>query len=181
MDKKALRAEMRARRRAFVEGLAPDERRALLDALVRNLLTLLPAEGVVASYSAIGDEIDPGGVRAALGDRLALPFFEHRAAPMSFRRAGGPLDDGPFGIPQPTADAAPVRPDALIVPLIAADGRRHRLGQGKGHYDRALAGLRGAPAIGVAWDVQIIDHVPDDPWDVPLDHVVTPTQVISAS
>lgn len=178
MDKVGLRAEMRARRRAFVAALAPDERRALLDALVRNLLTLLPADGIVASYSAMGDEVDPAGVAPALGSRLALPYFEHRRAPMSFRRAEGPLEDGPFRIPQPGTAAPAVRPDALIVPLIAADSARHRLGQGKGHYDRALAGLRGSPAIGVAWDVQIIDHVPADPWDVALDHVVTPTRIL---
>lgn len=169
---------MRARRRAFVETLAPDERQALIDALVRQLLTLLPADGIVASYIAVGGEIDPAGVAPAIGDRLALPYFEHARAPMSFRLASGVLDDGPFGIPQPGPQAPHVRPDALIVPLVAADARRHRLGQGKGHYDRALAGLRGAPAIGVAWDVQIIDHVPTDPWDVALDHVVTPTRVI---
>lgn len=178
MDKPTLRSELRARRRAFVAGLAPAERAALLDALARNLLTLLPADGIVASYTAIGDEIDPSGVAAALKGRLALPYFEHRHAPMSFRLADGPLDDGPFGIPQPGATAPHVRPDVLVVPLVAADARRHRLGQGKGHYDRALAGLRGAPAIGVAWDVQIIDHVPTDPWDVALDHVVTPTRIL---
>lgn len=178
MDKKALRAELRARRRAFTAALAPDERRALEAALADRLRALLPADGIIASYSAMGDEIDPAAVHAWLGDRLALPYFEHRTAPMSFRLAAGPLDDGPFGIPQPGAAAPHVRPAALIVPLIAADPRRHRLGQGKGHYDRALAGLRGAPAIGVAWDVQIVDHVPDDPWDVPLDGVVTPTRAI---
>jgi len=169
---------MRARRRAFVAALAPDERARLLDALVRNLLTLLPHDGIVASYSAMGDEVDPADVAPALGDRLALPYFEHRRAPMSFRRAGGALDDGPFGIPQPGAGTEAVRPDALIVPWIAADAARHRLGQGKGHYDRAPAGLRGSLAIGVAWDIQIIDHVPADPWDVALDHVVTPTRIL---
>ena len=178
MDKPTLRAEMRARRRAFVEGLPAGERQALLDALTVHLLTLLPPDGIVASYTAVGDEIDPSGVASSLAGRLALPYFEHRKAPMSFRLATGALDDGPFGIPQPGSQAPHVRPDALIVPLVAADARRHRLGQGKGHYDRALAGLRGAPAIGVAWDVQMIEHVPTDPWDVALDHVVTPTRVI---
>ncbi len=178
MDKSRLRAELRERRRRFVAGLTPDERTALQVELARQLLALLPAHGVVASYSAMGDEIDPALATSELGDRLALPYFEHRRAPMSFRRATGPLFDGPFRIPQPGADAPAVRPDLLIVPLIGADAACHRLGQGKGHYDRALAGLRGAPAIGVAWDVQIITQVPVDPWDVRLDHVVTPTRVL---
>ena len=162
----------------FVAALAPDERCALLDALAQRLRRLLPGDGIVASYCAIGDEIDPVGVHGALGERLALPYFAHSGTPMAFRLATGPLDDGPFHIPQPGPSAPHVRPAALIVPLIAADARRHRLGQGKGHYDRALAGLRGAPAIGVAWDIQVIDHVPDDPWDIALDYVVTPTRVI---
>lgn len=181
MDKPALRADMRARRAAFVRSLDHEERSRLLAALACRLSGLLPDTGIVAAYSAIGDEIDPAGIAALLGPRLALPHFASREDPMCFRRAGGALEAGPFRIPQPTAAAERVDPDAVLVPLVAADGDGNRLGQGQGHYDRALAGLaRRKPirTIGLAWDVQIVDRLDPDPWDVPLDRVVTPSRIL---
>lgn len=181
MDKRALRATMRARRSAFVRSLDAAQRAALLDDLQRRLMDLLPEGGIVASYSAVGDEIDPAGIAGALGRRLALPYFATRDDPMTFRLAGTTLERGPFDIPQPTADAAPVEPDILLVPLVAADDDGNRIGQGKGHYDRALAALvqrKPVLTIGVAWDVQIVERVEPDRWDVPLDRVVTPSRIL---
>lgn len=172
---------MRARRTAFVRALDAGERDALLDALQRRVMGLLPGTGIVASYSAVGDEIDPAGLAAALGERLALPWFATRDDPMVFRLAGANLERGPFNIPQPTADATRVEPDVLLVPLVAADPSGHRLGQGKGHYDRALAGLMARKPIltlGLAWDMQIVDRLDPDPWDMPLDRVVTPGRIL---
>lgn len=181
MDKHALRAEMRARRAAFVRSLCAAQRRELLDALAGHLLGLLPDAGIVAGYSAIGDEIDPASIGRALGLRYALPYFATRDAPMTFRLAGTALEDGPFRIPQPTAEATAVEPDVLLVPLVAADAAGNRLGQGKGHYDRALAGLvlrKPILTIGLAWEVQIVAQLTPDPWDVPLDRVVTPGGIL---
>lgn len=181
MDKHALRAEMRARRAAFVHSLSEIQRRELLDALASHLVGLLPDEGIVAGYSAIGDEIDPARIGTALGGRYALPYFATREDAMAFRLAETALEGGPFRIPQPTAEASLVEPDVLLVPLVAADPAGNRLGQGKGHYDRALAELverKPILTIGVAWDVQIVGHLAPDPWDVPLDRVVTPGGIL---
>lgn len=181
MDKHALRTEMRGRRAAFVRSLDDATRRSLLDALASHLISLLPADGIIATYSAIGDEIDPSGIAVAFGRRLALPYFATRDDPMAFRRLAGALEPGPFRIPQPTAGSAVVEPDVLLVPLVAADAGGNRLGQGMGHYDRALATLvRRKPilTLGVAWDVQIIDRLDPDPWDMPLDRVVTPSRIL---
>jgi 5-formyltetrahydrofolate cyclo-ligase len=61
--------------------------------------------------------------------------------------------------------------------LIAIDGKGTRLGRGKGHYDRALIGLKksGARLIGVGWSIQrLADTIPADEWDVPLDAFASP-------
>ena len=65
----------------------------------------------------------------------------------------------------------------MLVPLLAVDRRGTRLGQGGGHYDRALPALRdsGAVIIGVGWAMQLIDEdLPSDAWDVALDGFVSP-------
>lgn len=184
-EKKALRSAMREARAAFHAGLSGPQREALLVALADQVLGRLPAEGVVSVYSAYGDEIDPALIAAALPGRVAFPYFASRETPMTFRLAGdAPFEGGPFGIAQPPESAVEADPDVLLVPLLAADPLCHRLGQGKGHYDRALAALGARKtfhAIGLAWDVQIVDRVPREEWDVALHAVATPTRWIAAA
>lgn len=93
---------------------------------------------------------------------------------------------GSFGIPEPAGGelVALADHDAVLVPLTAFDGRCHRLGQGGGFYDRALASLpSGGPrpaVIGVAYSFQQVADVPQDPWDVPLDAVATDAGIVIA-
>jgi 5-formyltetrahydrofolate cyclo-ligase len=65
------------------------------------------------------------------------------------------------------------------VPLAAFDRRGHRIGYGKGFYDRALANLPHATTIGLAFATQEIDHVPDEAHDRALDFVVTEREIIT--
>ena len=96
------------------------------------------------------------------------------------------LEPGSFGILEPVGGevVALAEHDAVLVPMVAFDRHCRRLGQGGGFYDRALASLpsgagRTGPAtIGVAHRFQRIDEIPCEPWDVPLDAIVTDTEVI---
>jgi 5-formyltetrahydrofolate cyclo-ligase len=135
---------------------------------------------VLASYAALGDEIDPAQVEQAaraFGWQIAYPRVTGEALAFHLAERAA-LHPGYKGLPEPDAATHMVRPDALLVPLLAADRAGNRLGQGAGHYDRTLAALRadGAPlAIGLAWDVQLADSIAAAPWDQPLDAVATPT------
>ena len=71
-----------------------------------------------------------------------------------------------------------VTPDFLLVPLLAFDRRGHRLGYGAGYYDRTLAELPGAFALGCAYAVQEVPDVPAGPHDMRLDAVATERGVI---
>jgi 5-formyltetrahydrofolate cyclo-ligase len=67
----------------------------------------------------------------------------------------------------------------LFVPLVAFDAQGNRLGMGGGYYDSSLAYLRmrrtfrKPKLIGVAYDFQRVAALPCEPWDVPLDAVLT--------
>lgn len=81
-----------------------------------------------------------------------------------------------------------VRPDDFpalaIVPGVGFDYAGMRLGRGRGFYDRALEALRGAGEIcvvGLAFESQIVPSLPTDPWDQPMDYVVTEERVIRSS
>ena len=91
------------------------------------------------------------------------------------------LIEGPFGLSEPAATSPEVSPRALLVPLAAFDRRGHRIGYGAGYYDRAIARLSAIGplfTIGVAFSVQEIERVPDEPHDRALDVIVTETETI---
>ena len=174
MDKKALRAKLRAVRDAFALGQAPRLEPP------SPYLQRLHAGVVVASYLPIGGEADPAPLVAAAraaGCTLALPWVRDKASPLVFVRweRGAPLEDGPFGLRQPPRDSGEVAPDLILAPLVGFDRQLNRLGQGAGHYDRAFAAHPDAWRLGLAWSVQEVAALPADPWDVPLDAVLTET------
>lgn len=103
-----------------------------------------------------------------------------------------------FGVPEPTSEylekqrkwtSEGVALDLIIVPGRAFTPSCHRLGWGKGYYDSFFATMAGSyrekgvslpPLVGVAFDEQIVERIPLDPWDQPLDKLVTPSEVFEA-
>ena len=82
---------------------------------------------------------------------------------------------GPYGIREPAATLPVVAPrdlDVMLVPGVAFDPRGNRLGYGGGYYDRVLA-ARPCLTIGIAWTFQVVDAVPMEPWDQPVDALLT--------
>lgn len=66
--------------------------------------------------------------------------------------------------------------DAAIIPGMAFDGQRRRLGRGKGYYDRLLPKLANAVKIGLCFSFQMVEAVPVDSHDVRMDMVVSDGQ-----
>ena len=150
------------------------------DAAAAHFVAAIPtAPGLtVALYRPIKDELDTAPLAAALreaGATLALPVVQAPAAPLIFRRwdAGTPLAKGAFGAEIPDDTAPEVRPDMLIVPLLAFDARGYRLGYGGGFYDRTLAAIGPLPAYGWAYAAQAVQAVPTESTDLPLDGIFT--------
>jgi len=65
----------------------------------------------------------------------------------------------------------------VLVPLVAFDDAGNRLGMGAGYYDRSFAFRRAAPSppllVGVGYEFQRVPALAAQPWDVPLDAVLT--------
>jgi len=174
LDKRALRARMRATRDAFFATSPPP---ILAGA---EFTALLPHAATVASYVPIGSEADPMWLaRAAVeqGCAIVLPHVTSRAEPVRFLAwdADDDLAPGPYGLQQPHHASPTLAPDLVLTPLVAFDSALNRLGQGAGHYDRAFAEFPNAVRIGVAWSIQQVDTLPADPWDMPLHAIATET------
>lgn len=184
-SKAALRKELRAARRAHVAALDPRVKALLFLRPPAPLLHLVPDGATIGLYVATAEEapaLSYARFFHEAGHPVALPWFETRDAPMSFRRWASPhvddlLQNGPYGMAQPKADAEEIVPDLLFVPLVGFTAEGQRLGQGGGHYDRWLEANPDVPAIGLAWDAQLVDSLPAEPHDRPLRAVVTPTRL----
>jgi len=90
------------------------------------------------------------------------------------------LVPGVWDIPEPDARCPVVAPEEVelfLLPGLAFDLGGHRLGYGRGYFDRVLGRAPGEK-VALAFDGQIVETVPVGPQDVPVDAVVTPTRVI---
>lgn len=140
---------------------------------------------VVAGYAPIGSEIDPWPWMQVLADAgavTALPVMRGELEPLIFRRwsAGDVLEVGRYDVREPLDSAPIIRPDVMLVPLLAYDRRGHRLGYGAGYYDRTISDLQASGrlwTIGLAFAAQEVARVPVDGFDQALDHVLTETRI----
>ena len=139
---------------------------------------------VVAGYVAIGSEVSISNILdhvAKSGCQIVLPVIADRFSQIEFCRwqSGDDLETAAFGFQQPKRGESAVSPDIILTPLVGFDRALNRLGQGAGHYDRAFAKWPAALRIGIAWSVQEVDAIPVDPWDLPLDAVLTEREWIT--
>ena len=111
----------------------------------------------------------------ARGALTALPVVVAPRMPLIFREwhPGIHLATGPLDIPYPV-DSAQVTPEAVLLPMNGWDAQGYRLGYGAGFFDRTLASLAKKPlVIGVTYELAKMDTIHPQPWDIPVDYVVT--------
>jgi 5-formyltetrahydrofolate cyclo-ligase len=175
-----------SRRDALTDG----ERRAasatITDA-VMPLLARLPARSVVALYAPKGTEVDTARIDArarADGFRIAYPRIVTGERRLAFHEATpDELVPSTFRLrePQPTAPLVELAEvAAVIIPGLAFDRAGGRIGWGRGYYDATLAAAPAALRVGLAFECQLVDHVPHDPHDALVHYVVTEAAIYRA-
>jgi 5-formyltetrahydrofolate cyclo-ligase len=111
----------------------------------------------------------------ARGALTALPVVVAPKTPLVFREwhPGVKLAAGPLDIPFPV-DSPEIEPQVVLLPMNGWDSMGYRLGYGAGFFDRTLAAARKKPlVIGVTYELARLETIHPQPWDIPLDYVVT--------
>jgi len=177
MPKRAIRQQSLGRRLRLDDA----ELRHLSEAAQRRLLgqEIYASAGLVAIYSPIQNEVATDLVAQAAwrsGRELAYPRVTGEQLEFCLVSEVDQLLPGKFGVLEPsgTEVVATELIDLLLVPGVAFDLRGHRLGYGKGFYDRLLTGP-GRPrlAIGFAFEIQVWPALPRQSHDQTLDQLIT--------
>jgi 5-formyltetrahydrofolate cyclo-ligase len=188
MNKSTLRRQLKAARSAVSLIQRRHAARASLRLALRHGL-LLRAQRI-GFYLPNGGEFDSHPVlnQALLMQRECyLPLVPRRGRILRFGRfnRNTRMTTNRYGIAEPI-DARPIRArqlDLLLIPLVGFDHQGYRLGMGGGYYDATLAFMhhrrlwRKPRLVGVAYECQRVAMLPHDPWDMPLDAVLTERQL----
>ena len=183
--------EMRQGNRKLRAGLSPAQLTLAAEALAGRILELDTYRGAqrLAVYFAVNGEIglDPVIDHAlAAGKQVYLPNLDQESLRFSpyFREQNMRINK--FRLPEPDVGddlmLQPAQLDLVLAPLVVFDEQRNRIGMGGGFYDRSFA-MRKDPAvlkpvlIGVAHELQKVDKIAPEDWDVRLDMVITDARI----
>ncbi|WP_435746436.1 5-formyltetrahydrofolate cyclo-ligase [Microbacterium sp. PMB16] len=186
--KRALRADLRERRQLLSES----QRDAAASAIGERLDALVDSLGARSISCFLSTTTEPGTrdfVSRAVrrGIRVLLPVT----------RADGLLDwavatdddeiaEGLFGLPEPTGEVlGPIAVndvDLMIIPAAAVDRSGMRMGWGRGYFDKTIGSMEKCPPVyAVIYDSEILDSLPREVHDQPVNGVVTPSQTLELS
>lgn len=175
MDKKALRAEIRAQKRAMTAQEIEEKSAALAEAFYKtaeykNAKTIygyLPYNQEVRTTQMLAHALADGkqvAVPKVYGDEMKFILLSDLSQ----------VAKGYAGIPEPIADG-PVAADPtalVLMPGLAFDPEGHRLGYGGGFYDKFLAAEPDHPTLALCYDFQILPHLDTESYDIPVDRVL---------
>ncbi|MEM7229856.1 MAG: 5-formyltetrahydrofolate cyclo-ligase [Planctomycetota bacterium] len=187
------KADLRAQMKDRLAALTDDQRR---DMSVQACSRLVQDDAFVHAstimmYMPIAREVDVTTIALACfrqNKTVCVPRVDWERKDMqpvevsSFDDRVMDVDEHGIRSPRHARLVLPTQIDLLILPGLAFDAHGHRLGRGGGFYDRFLTRIRrNCTTIGIAFDVQIIDAVPNDDWDMSVDAVVTDRRVSGAT
>lgn len=114
------------------------------------------------------------------GKKVAIPKIIHNEMCFYYLEEGQDVKEGFFGIREPkTTKRVTDREGIMIVPGIAFDEYGYRIGYGKGYYDRFLHENQVSKKVSLALELQMIEKVPYDKYDIPMDMIITENRVIT--
>lgn len=135
--------------------------------------------GTVLLYYPLSDEVDVRPLlhqARLLGHKVLLPVVVGNDLELRVYEGEASLRPGAYGIMEPMGELFPPslyhEIDLAIIPGMAFDGQGHRLGRGKGYYDRLLPRLPQAFRMGICFPFQFLDTIPSEPHDVTMHDVL---------
>ena len=179
MDKKELRRYIREQKRHFTPQQLGEMSLGIMSSLLSN--SHIQKADAILMYHSLPDEVDTHsalGQLLAMGKKVLLPkvVSETEMTIHEYTGRDSLQPSEPYGILEPTTPELSIvncqLSIVIVVPGMAFDKHGHRLGRGKGYYDRFLSRIPNIYKIGVCFPFQLIDEVPSEPTDILVDEVL---------
>ena len=180
MDKKELRRYIREQKRHFTPQQLGEMSLGIMSSLLSH--SQIQKADTILMYHSLPDEVDTHsalGQLLAMGKKVLLPkvVSETEMTIHEYTGRDSLQPSEPYGILEPTTPELSIvncqLSIVIVVPGMAFDRQGHRLGRGKGYYDRFLSRIPNIYKIGVCFPFQLIDKVPFEPTDILVDEVLT--------
>jgi 5-formyltetrahydrofolate cyclo-ligase len=174
-EKAILRQEMLARRNSLSDEARKEKSGAIMEKLFSE--RHFREAKCVALYMPIGNEVDTRQMitgAAAAGKEVVLPVVasDHHLELRKFQSFES-MRKGRFAILEPVGEERPPEdPHVIVLPGVAFGLCMHRLGYGKGYYDRLLARLPSF-RIGICFDLQVVERLPRHSDDQRMNMIIT--------
>ena len=187
-QKRALRADLRERRQL----LSPAQRDAAAAGITEQLDALVATHSATSVSCYLSSTAEPGTwafVQSAVkrGIRVLLPITRADGLlDWAVADDSGQIAEGLFGLPEPTGEVlGPIAVndvDLMIIPAAAVDATGTRLGWGRGYFDKTIGSMEGCPPVfAVVYDSEVLESLPRELHDQPVNGVVTPTRTLTIS
>ena len=174
MTKAELRKHIKQLKALHQDTIASDSERIMQ--LLADDAHFLAAKTVLLHHS-LSDEVNTHQFieEWCLKKQLLLPVVVGEELELRLFQNMNELKIGSFGIAEPTGPLFTdyTKIDFVAVPGMAFDRNGHRLGRGKGYYDRLLPKLTNAYKAGICFPYQVVDEVPVEPTDITMDGIIT--------
>ena len=173
MDKKALRAEIKALKKQHAKEQLLEQSEKILAKLEQHP-DFVKAERVML-YSALPDEVQTQAFleKWHLKKQIILPtVVGDDIIPVAYEKDTD-FAVGDFNILEPQNEPYKGSFDLIVVPGVAFDHNGNRLGRGRGYYDRFLSQHLNVRRVGICFDFQLVDEIPTEPFDIRMDEVIT--------
>ena len=175
MDKKELRNQIKALKRAMTEEQIDGKSQALgrlflASDAYKNAKTIygyLPYNQEVRTTAMLQQALEDGkrvAVPKCYGDEMRFIYLDDLSkVEKGYCNIPEPIEDGPIA-DDPTA--------LVLMPGLAFDPQGHRMGYGGGFYDKFLAAEPGHPTLALCYDFQMLEHLETEAHDIPVDTVL---------
>ena len=179
MDKKELRRYIREQKRHFTSQQLGEMSLCIMSSLLSH--SQIQKADYVLMYHSLPDEVDTHSALDQLlarGKKVLLPkvISDTEMTIHEYTGADSLQPSEPYGILEPTTPELSIincQLSIAIVPGMAFDKQGHRLGRGKGYYDRFLSRIPNIYKIGVCFPFQMLESIPSESTDVVMDEVIT--------
>lgn len=171
-----MKSMIREKMKRLRDAMPPHERAKASKAICQQLFGLMDTKKRVLCYLPMGSEVNVKPVIAACPNCF-VPKCVSRENMIAVA-FGGQLAKSSFGVLEPIDSQEQTGMEIAIVPGLAFDRSLNRIGYGAGYYDRYLSAHPDIYRIAVCFDAQLVERIETTEYDVPMDVLVTPTQVI---